>query len=353
MKFRQIKFWQIFVLALCLLFSGCGDKESESEAASRKEVPELIEPISMKQESIYVQYRNVSSMQVMETVVLPYQEELGFDRSGILENIYAYIGKEVKEGEVLAELRDEAGEECERLSEELIQMQEENTYNNRHLEIDIEIAKLSGQDASRMELELAHNKELQAFEEEYLKGKIEEAKKESGNYQLLAPFSGTVTALINYGEGTAISEGNPILALASEDGRYLQTDYITQNAIEDCHEYYAVVDGKRYEIEYIPYSDEQLQMITTKNEKKVSKYRMIDAQGAWFGRNAFVCIVGEYRENVLAVPKSVLYKERRNYYVYKIEGDLHVKTPVEVGVIGDTYAEIISGLEEGECIYVE
>lgn len=351
MGFRRIKFWPIFVFAFCFLFNGCGDKESG--AASKQEVPELIEPISMKQESIYVEYRNVSSMKVMETVVLPYQEELGFSRSGILENIYVYIGKKVEKGEVLAELHDEAGEEYEQLSEELTRMQEENAYNNRHFEIDIEIAKLSGQDVSRMELELTHRKELQAFEEEYLKDRIESAKKEGGNYQLLAPFSGTVTAIVGYGEGAAISADSPILALASEDGHYLQTDYVTRNEIEDCYEYYVVVDGKRYELEYIPYSDEELQMVTTKNEKKVSKYRMIDAQGAWFGRNAFVCIVGEYRENVLAVPKSVLYKERRDYYVYKIEGDLHVKTPVEVGVIGDTYAEIISGLEEGECIYVE
>lgn len=351
MGFRRIKFWQSFVLAFCLLLSGCGDKGSE--AASKQEVPELIEPINMKQESIYVQYRNVSSMKVMETVVLPYQEELGFSRSGILENIYVYIGKQVEKGEVLAELHDEAGEECERLSEELKKMQEDNAYNNRYFEIDIEIAKLSGQNVSRMELELAHRKELQAFEEEYLKDQIETAKKKSGNCQLIAPFSGTITAVLDYGAGTAISEGNPILALASEDGHYLQTDYVTRNEIADCHEYYAIVDGKRYDLEYIPYSDEELQMITAKNGKKVSKYRMIDAQSAWFGRNAFVCIVGEYRENVLAVPKSVLYKERRNYYVYKIEGDLHVKTPVEVGVIGDTYAEIISGLEEGECIYVE
>ncbi len=205
MGLKKIKFLQIFVFAFCFLFNGCGDKESG--AASKQEVPELIEPISMKQESIYVQYRNVSSMKVMETVVLPYQEELGFSRSGILENIYVYIGKKVEKGEVLAELHDEAGEEYELLSQELTRMQEENAYNNRHFEIDIEIAKLSGQDVSRMELELAHRKELQAFEEEYLKDRIESAKKEGGNHQLLAPFSGTVTAIVGYGEGAAISAG--------------------------------------------------------------------------------------------------------------------------------------------------
>ena len=251
---------------------------------------------------------------------------------------------------------DSLGEEFERLTEQLEKLREDNAYNIRHLEIDIEIARLSGQDTARMKLQLKQMEELASFEEKYLLDLISEAEKQLGNHQLIAPFSGTVTAIagtmMNW-NGMAMSENTPMLALASEDSRFLQTDYINSEQEESYHEYYALVDGKRYELEYIPRTSEELQAMTVKGEAKTSRFRMLDAQDAKLGKNVFLCIVENYKENVLSLPKSVVYKERRNYYVYVPEGDALVKTPVEIGVQGNNYVEITSGLKEGACVYVE
>ena len=109
-KFRRAV---ALVLATCLVFagSGCGGSKEVGQ-----EAPELLEPLELAQENVYVQYRDVYSMKVLETVVLPRQEELCFQRAGIVENVYVYVGKKVEKGEVLAELRDDAGEEFERLT---------------------------------------------------------------------------------------------------------------------------------------------------------------------------------------------------------------------------------------------
>ncbi len=349
-KFRRAV---ALVLATCLVFagSGCGGSKEVGQ-----EAPELLEPLELAQENVYVQYRDVYSMKVLETVVLPRQEELCFQRAGIVENVYVYVGKKVEKGEVLAELRDDAGEEFERLTEQLEKLREDNAYNIRHLEIDIEIARLSGQDTARMKLQLKQMEELASFEEKYLLDLISEAEKQLGNHQLIAPFSGTVTAIagtmMNW-NGMAMSENTPMFALASEDSRFLQTDYINSEQEESYYEYYALVDGKRYELEYIPRTSEELQAMTVKGETKTSRFRMLDAQDAKLGKNVFLCIVENYKENVLSLPKSVVYKERRNYYVYVPEGDTLVKTPVEIGVQGNNYVEITSGLKEGACVYVE
>ena len=351
MKIQRNKICRFLALpfAVCLALAGCGSAQDKVV----QEAPELLEPADAVQENTYAQYRDVYSLQVIDTFILPYQEELCFARAGVLKDVYVYIGQEVSEGEVLAELVDEAAEECDRLNAQLEQMREDNAYNNRYFEIDIEIAKLSGQDTARLELQLKQQKELQAFEEEHLLGLLAEAEAERGNCQLTAPFAGTVTAIAPHWNGMATAENTPLLALARDDERYLQTDFVSQEKINSCHEYYVLVDGKRYELEYIPRSAEQLQAMTARNEKKTTNYRMIDAQATDLGENAFICLVTEYRENVLAVPKSVLYKERRNYYVYLVEGEQLVKTPVEVGAIGDHYAEIVNGLTEGACVYVE
>lgn len=337
----------VFALSACLVLAGCGGKEAVQEA------PELLEAVHAVREDVYAQYRDVYSLDILETVVLPRQEELGFERSGVLKEVYVYTGKVVQKGDVLAELRDDSAEEYKRLEEQLAKMREDNAYDIRHLEIDIEIAKLSGQSTARLELQLKQMKERQDMDEKYLLDQLEETGKDQGGYQLIAPFSGTVSAIVDHWEGMPFSEDTPLLVLVSEDGRYLQADYMSQSKMEACHEYYVMVDGKRYELEYLPYSAEEMQKMTAKNEKKVTRFRMLDAQGAGLGKNAFICLVGEYRENVLSVPKSVLYKERKDYFVYKVEGESLVKTPVEVGVQGNAYAEILSGLEEGACIYAE
>lgn len=347
-KQNKIRRLAVLVLSACLVLAGCGGgKEVVQEA------PELLELAGAVREDVYAQYRDVYSLEIMETVVLPRQEELGFERPGVLEKVNVYTGKAVKKGDVLAELRDDSKEQYERLEEQLAQMREDNAYNNRHLEIDIEIAELSGQSTARLEMQLKQMKELQALEEKYLLDQLEEAGEEQGGYQLIAPFSGTVSAIVDYREGMSFSVDMPLLVLVSEDERYLQVDYVSPKKMESSHEYYVMVDGKRYELEYLPYSTEEMQKLTAKNEKKVTRFRMVDAQNAGLGKNAFVCLVGEYRENVLSVPKSVLYKERRDYFVYKVEGENLVKIPVEVGVLGDAYAEILSGLEEGACVYAE
>lgn len=336
----------VFSLCLCFALAGCGRAQEASEA------PELLEPADTLQENAYAERRDVYTMRTMESVVLPYQEELSFSCSGIVESVDVYTGKIVKEGDVLAALYDTAGENCERLYKQLEAMQADNAYNNRRAEINIEIAKLSGQDTARLELELGQAKELQEFEEQHLLAQIEKAEAERGGNQLIAPFSGTVTAVSGLEEEAAAVEGSPVLVLAGEQERYLKTAYVERKVIDACHEYYALINGKKYALEYIPPTDEELEAIAVNGETIMSSFCLADAEEVTFGANAFVCIVSDYRENVIAVPKSALYKEGRDYYVYVLKEEIRVRQPVEVGVIGGVYAEITGGLEEGACIYV-
>ena len=59
------------------------------------------------------------------------------------------------------------------------------------------------------------------------------------------------------------------------------------------------------------------------------------------------------RENVLKIPLNALYSEDDMYYVYIIEdGETRVRRNVEIGAVSAAEAEIVSGLEEGDVIYV-
>lgn len=68
------------------------------------------------------------------------------------------------------------------------------------------------------------------------------------------------------------------------------------------------------------------------------------------GMSAKVYISAEETSNVLAVPYSAIAYEGDDAYVYVANGNKTEKTKVEIGVEGDKYAEITSGLEIGDCV---
>ena len=61
-------------------------------------------------------------------------------------------------------------------------------------------------------------------------------------------------------------------------------------------------------------------------------------------------ILTAYAEDVLLVPVTALLESPRGWVVTKVDGDQRVPTPVTVGEISDQYAEIQSGLEEGDVV---
>ena len=58
-------------------------------------------------------------------------------------------------------------------------------------------------------------------------------------------------------------------------------------------------------------------------------------------------------EDVLRLPGNALFHHPdRGYYVYKIENNQHIQTPLTVGTRTETYAAVLNGLNEGDEVYV-
>ena len=341
----------LFTLVLCgsllisggLMFSGCGQQEGP-------EVPELMDPVDATEEQYYAERRDLYVISSYDAAVLPYIEELSFSGSGKVERIYVGIGQQVKEGDLLAELSNGLDEEYERLQKQLETMRENNAYNNRIAEIELEKAGLLGQDTGRQELQLRHSKELQELEEKRLLETIRETEARLAGNRLTAPFEGTIAG-IAVEQNDFVSEGSPVFALADESEKYIQCDFVSDKEIRQCHSYYAVSGKGEYELEYLPYSASELVAVSFTGEKLKSRFRVKDPE-IRIGDYALVCLISNYRENVISVPKSAVVKENGESFVYVVDGDKRVKTKVKVGVTGTMYSEIIEGLEEGACVYV-
>ena len=63
-------------------------------------------------------------------------------------------------------------------------------------------------------------------------------------------------------------------------------------------------------------------------------------------------MVNMYMENVLKVPVNSVFEEDDQYYVYILDGESRVRRDVSIGAMSASEVEIVSGLEEGEVVYV-
>ena len=57
-------------------------------------------------------------------------------------------------------------------------------------------------------------------------------------------------------------------------------------------------------------------------------------------------------EAVTAIPRSALLKTAEGHFVYAVNGEFYVRTPVKVGALSDDHAEITDGLYTGDQIVV-
>ncbi len=66
--------------------------------------------------------------------------------------------------------------------------------------------------------------------------------------------------------------------------------------------------------------------------------------------NVTVYVTTADHENVLRIPREALHFEGTQAYVYRVVGRQLVHTPVKSGIVNSNWAEIVSGLTEGETV---
>ena len=70
------------------------------------------------------------------------------------------------------------------------------------------------------------------------------------------------------------------------------------------------------------------------------------------GMSADVAFVAGRATDALIIPEQALTRGAEETTVFKVVDEIAIRTPVEVGVVANSRAEIRSGLEEGDLIVV-
>jgi HlyD family secretion protein len=235
-------------------------------------------------------------------------------------------------------------------------------------EANLELAKATFDKASAAYDELAKNNGVDPLELSILEARkndaeraLSEARENLANATLIAPFDGVITAVngtigLNFEKGTFIE----IADLENE---------VVQTSIEetDLQNFKAGCDA---DVTFTTHKEQTYKGTVTKVDPSLTTWFETTVAQGWvkltdplpesiksysLGLDASVSITCSHATDVLLVPVDAIHKNGGSSYVYVL--DQNTKTPakrlVQVGKTSTAYAEITSGLQEGEFVVME
>ena len=345
------RFMALLLILACTLATACSKGEIEENSNI-----ELLEPMNAKVETTYVTKMDISNVQLHDGAVVPSIEEFAFEQNGYLYGVFVQPGEKVYKGDVLAGIVGPDYEKVEDLEEEIKNLKEKKADIFKGYDEDLEITRLNGGDVSEKELEIKQKKELFEFEFEQKQKRLEEMKKGDIGYICIeAPYDAVVAAVSSSRQGSYISKGTPVVALENGGDPIVTCDYISENSYSKVYSCYAEIRGQKFELEYIPYTKNQLKVIVNNGVTPVSKFSIKDCKDKEFyvGDYAYVIEIKNFKADVLAVPQNAVYSDATGNFVYEIKDGERIRRPVTLGLSDSANVEITDGLEEGACIYVK
>lgn len=390
----------IAFLGILAVFAGCGSKKD----AVSKEVL-LVEPVSGSVESQPVLYRNLYDGEVFSASVLPNIREYAFEENEEVERFVAFPGTQVEAGETLVYSgRESLEEEIRNLEEQIVEMEREfleykqdaenllweyqhDTENYEEMVDGLkedepeeylvgvdgekaenpdydawekEYTQLSGKyhkeelNAFMQEAELQQKTELYQLDHAYYLEKLEALKKNREKRIIKTETEGQVVAIAQTEyESVNAAANEAVVAVGEFSRKLLQCDYLKKSQITKAEEIYALIDGKKYELEYLPMESEEYIRLTENGEDVYTTFEIKNpSDEITVGDYAVIVVMNKRCEQVLTVPKDAIDRDGSTHYVYVVEDGESVRRNVKVGYSDGLYTEIVSGLSEGEQIMV-
>ncbi len=345
----------ILLLGVC---TGCG-----------KKAPELLEPIGSGENLVTVLRGEMYNTIVSQTTVIPKVEYVTMNGQGIVSGLPVTLGDHVNEGDVLVELDGKGvSEQAESVDEQIARLSSDNAYLNQLTQVQIDVLKAelaqlqanggTAEEIQEKQEELAdqqdrlyndqikQDKELAQLQMQKMEGVVSGAP-------LVSPCDGTVIAMRAGNIGDTLESG-VAAAVAVDGSKELKGEFLEEEVLNEAHEYYALINGKRYEITPSPYSQSELSWIHLFEGTPYGTYYLNEGEDADYGEMAMVVVITDYKEDVLYIPDNALYSDVDSYYVYvQNENGERERRDIEIGFEWNNAVEITKGLEEGEVLYAK
>lgn len=407
MNWRRIKRYSAVLLTVAYTASislGCG---TEAGGAKPEDVA-LIEPVGVEESFETVRRRNLYDYKVYDGIVCPYTEELRLKRDMYFDEYSVLPGEWVKKGQTIIKA------DTEKLDEQIADMrkkmaEDQESYQEYLEENQESLEKLRGEESfwggaverwqkqkpeqyitnpatgaaepnpqyeswaaenerngyerkyrnaligrQKLEAALEQKEELYQLDLEHQQLLLKRLETQRAECNLPADMPGYVANVIIKSRGYYTPSGVSMAAVADPDRRLLKTDYINNQEIRAAEQLFAVVDGKRYEVEYEAMDSAEYKRLSEANGKVYSTFYLPEElKDVDLGTYVAVVMIRKSRPEALTVSKQAVAAGEDGSYVYALRDGERIYTPVKTGIQDGLYVEILSGLEEGDLVVTE
>ncbi len=307
--------------------------------------------------------QNVSkSLKILLEYKATKSEDLAFalDRQEV-EEVLVKEGDYVQKGTVLAKLtsKDNASEvrdmeySLQRKELEYQQLLKEKELDLRDEEFEYAVGNHNKTvyEERIKAIEDGYASRIQNFEDElYISRlRLEQVKKTDNRQVLTAGITGLVTFVKTGLKSSVTTAGQTVITIQDTEECYFFADvpayreYFSQGDVAELTINTGTNKGTYQVTPVLTENEEELYFVFTGDDATVN--------GISVGTRAAITLDLESRENVIAVPAKCIHKAGDLVYVYVVnEAGDRVTRYVEIGLEGDTYTEILSGLSEGEKV---
>ncbi len=374
---NRIKQILIMTVSLALVMApGCAASKQETAAPQK----ELVEATTDLPQLVTVAVGDISTSEYYDGEINPSMQVLQFPRRGTFLEYRVLLGDTVEKGQVVAVTQPEYEQQIEDLTEKIESLRTD--YNNNVTNYDMELETNAWRAGQLREVIEMMDPDMDGFDDICISfetillegGKIEVQKRQyiekaekeiafqeeklarmqakNGSNVITAPEAGTITYLADLKVGDSVGVNTYPIVLADTGKVLVQCEYINESKMERMEFSYAVKDGKRYELQYVPYEDGEYERKNAKGEGVYTFFEVVNAdESIQFGEDIKVVTVEEYRENVLVIPSDCIHRKDGKPFVYLDNNGNKEAVFIEIGIEDDFNTEVLLGLQEGDRIY--
>lgn len=366
----------VTALSALILIPGCMQTKQEPV----EEPKELVEATTDLPQMVTVSIGEICKSEYYDGEINPSMQVLQFPRRGTFLEYRATLGDTVEAGQVIAVTQPEYEKQIEDLTKTIEDMR--TGYNNTVTNFDLEMKTHNWKTEQLEEIMLSMSPESDGFYEVstsfelmIMEGMKKEVEKEqyivktekeiafqeeklarmqakNGSNIITAPEGGTITYLADLKVGDSVGVNSYPIVLADTDKCLVQCEYINESKMERMEFSYAVKDGKRYELQYVPYEDGEYERKNAKGEGVYTFFEVLNAdESIQFGEDIKVVTVEEYRDKVLVIPTDCIHRKDGKPFVYLDNNGNKEAVFIEIGIADDFNTEVLTGLQEGDRVY--
>jgi len=341
----------LLVLFIMLAFSACSGGDDPWAP------PELLVPVSARVDTAFVTRGDVAAVSTYVGITRTSSQSLSFEGvAGNFASFYVSIGDNVVQGQILARLNSENLERDIANQEAYIaRIQQENTLHSQGMRLEVSRLTREGaprNDISRAALELDVASERYALRLSHANARLAELNASLAQMEILAPNDGVITYLPQFERGQWVGSFMPVVFISFDD--YVFVEYMG-NALQQPGRAVRVIGhihGEVYDLIHSPLTPAR--QLYYQSRISANPIRFVAQEGSLpLGAYVSLDVYSQWVPDVLRIPSNALfYVPGQGFHVYKIVAGALTQIALAIGARTETFTEVISGLQEGDEVFV-